>query len=402
MKYSSLEYFQRFGEQSLLLLDEARKSGRKVGGIYCTFAPAELVWAAGAIPVGLCGKQETPIAEAEKTLPINLCPLIKSSYGYAVTDTCPYFAASDILIGETTCDGKKKMFELLGRIKPFFLLQLPYTPADRWPLFTGWKKCTGLKEYLEEATGNKIVPEALRHQIKINNRIRRRLKEIVYQCAEESVPITGLDLLPVMESKGFPVDLVSYGEHLDQLLAELTLLKNQGISVVPSEAPRILLTGCPVGKGSEKVLRLIEESGGIVVCQENCTGIKSFDRLIDETDENPYRAIARHYLQTPCSCLTPNIGRFDLIARLIKDFKVQGVVDLTWRCCLTYSVEAYPLQEFLEEERANSPFAFGNRLLLLGCGTVENPGGSLSGSSPGLDAVKTRKCYVGNDRLVCR
>jgi benzoyl-CoA reductase/2-hydroxyglutaryl-CoA dehydratase subunit BcrC/BadD/HgdB len=326
-----------------------------VAGIYCTFAPTELVWAAGAVPVGLCGKQETPIAEAEKTLPINLCPLIKSSYGYAVTDTCPYFAASDILIGENTCDGKKKMFELLGRIKPLFLLQLPYAPADRMALLYWLEEIYKLKEYLEEATGNKIVPEALRYQIKINNRIRRLLKEIVYLCAGDPVPITGLNLLPVMESRGFSVDLGSYGEHLEQLLKELRELKKQRDSVAPPDAPRILLTGCPVGKGSEKVLRLIEESGSIVVCQENCTGIKSFDCLIDETDENPYRAIARHYLQTPCSCLTPNTGRFDLIARLIRDFKVQGVVDLTWRCYLTYSMEAYPLQEFLGE---NGPIPY--------------------------------------------
>ncbi len=347
MKPASWNYFERFGEQSLLDLDTARRSGQKVFGIYCTFAPTELVRAAGAVPVGLCGKKEAPIAEAEKTLPVNLCPLIKSSYGYAVTDTCPFFAASDYLIGETTCDGKKKMFELLGRIKPLFLLQLPYNADGLVAALLWQEELVRLKEYLEETTGNRIDRESLRYQIRINNQIRRRLKEIVYQCAGETVPITGLDLLPVMESKGFAVDPGSYGEHLDQLLAELTLLKNQGISVAPPEAPRILLTGCPVGKGSEKVLRLIEEAGGIVVCQENCTGIKSFDRLIDETDEDPYRAIARHYLQIPCSCMTPNTGRFDLIARLIKDFGIQGVVDLTWRCCLTYSVEAHLLQEFL-------------------------------------------------------
>lgn len=227
---------------------------------------------------------------------------------------------------------------------PLDQVQLRVRRNGHLPLF---RRLYKLKEYLEEATGNRIDPEALRYQIKINNRIRRLLKEIVYQCAGDPVPISGLDLLPVMESRGFSVELESYGEHLEQLLNELRELKKQGVSAVPPGGPRILLTGCPVGKGSEKVLRLIEETGGIVVCQENCTGIKSFDRLINETDEDPYRAIGRHYLQTPCSCLTPNTGRFDLIARLIRDFKVQGVVDLTWRCCLTYSVEAHLLQEFL-------------------------------------------------------
>ena len=196
MKYSTLEYFQRFGEQSLLHLEEVRKAGRKVAGIYCTFAPAELIWAAGAVPVGLCGKKEAPIAEAEKTLPVNLCPLIKSSYGYAVTDTCPFFAASDFLIGETTCDGKKKMFELLGRIKPLFLLQLPYNADGPMAALLWQEEIYRLKEYLEETTGNRIDREGLRYQIRINNRIRKLLKEIVYQCAGETVPITGLDLLP--------------------------------------------------------------------------------------------------------------------------------------------------------------------------------------------------------------
>ena len=355
MKYSSLEYFERFGEHSLLQLDEARRAGRKVAGIYCTFAPAELVRAAGAIPVGLCGKKEGPIPEAEKTLPVNLCPLIKSSYGYAVTDTCPFFAASDFLIGETTCDGKKKMFELLRRIKPLFLLQLPYDPAGRMASLYWLEEIYKLKDYLEQTTGNAISKEALRYHIKINNRIRGLLKEIVYQCVGNIVPITGLDLLPVMESRNFVVDQESYAIQLGQLLEELQELKKQGNSATLPDTPRILLTGCPIGKGSEKVLRLIEEAGGIVVCQENCTGIKSFDRLVDETEDDPYQAIGRYYLQTPCSCLTPNTGRFDLIARLIKDFNIQGVVDLTWRCCLTYSVESHLLQEFLGEN-SQTPF----------------------------------------------
>jgi benzoyl-CoA reductase/2-hydroxyglutaryl-CoA dehydratase subunit BcrC/BadD/HgdB len=355
MKSEIMDYFEKASEKSLLDLEKVKEDGQKVVGIYCTFAPTELVRAAGAIPVGLCGKKEAPIPEAEKTLPVNLCPLIKSSYGYAVTDTCPFFAASDFLIGETTCDGKKKMFELLGRIKPLFLLQLPYDSSGTTALLYWQKEIYRLKEHLERITGNIINKEALRYQIKINNRIRGLLKNIVYQYAGDNIPITGLDLLPVMESRNFVVDQESYAIHLGQLLKELQELKKQGISSDPPNAPRILLTGCPVGKGSEKVLRLLEDSGSLVVCQENCTGIKSFDRLVDEDEDDPYLAIASYYLQTPCSCMTPNTERFDLIARLIKDFNVQGVVDLTWRCCLAYSIEANLLQEFLEKN-GQTPF----------------------------------------------
>ncbi|MCF6290987.1 MAG: 2-hydroxyacyl-CoA dehydratase family protein [Desulfobacterales bacterium] len=137
MRLESMAWFDRVSEQCLLDLEERKEMGKKVIGVYCTFAPTELIRAAGAIPIGLCGKDQTPIYEAEKVLPANLCPLIKSSYGYAASDTCPFFSASDILIGETTCDGKKKMFELLQRIKPLFLMQLPNSAGKEQLEFPG-------------------------------------------------------------------------------------------------------------------------------------------------------------------------------------------------------------------------------------------------------------------------
>ena len=129
-----------------------------MAGVYCLFAPTELVRADGAIPVSLCGKKEAPIHAAEKTLPPNLCPLIKSSYGYAVTHSCPFFCASDFILGETTCDGKKKMFELMGRIKPLHLMHLPYDANGGHALAFWLQEITGLKGFLEEQTARVLKP----------------------------------------------------------------------------------------------------------------------------------------------------------------------------------------------------------------------------------------------------
>ena len=73
--------------------------------------------AAGAAAAPLCASSDEPIPAAETKLPRNLCPLIKASYGFALTDTCPYFYFSDFIVGETTCDGKRKMFELMNELK---------------------------------------------------------------------------------------------------------------------------------------------------------------------------------------------------------------------------------------------------------------------------------------------
>ena len=348
MRPEILTRFDRMPETFLLDVESLQEDGAKVAGLYCTFAPTELVRAAGAIPVGLCGKKQAPIPAAEKVLPTRLCPLIKSSYGYALTDTCPYFSVSDFLIGETTCDGKKKMFELLKRLKPLYLMNLPYSCTDGQLDY--WRdQVLALKVFLENQTGRIIEEAELNKQIRIQNEIRRLLKQITGLCANTSVPLSGMDMMVVMESKSFAVDLDDYAELLRELRHELKTRIDNGISVCKDDAPRILLTGCPVGKGSEKVLRMIEECGGIVICQENCTGLKSFDLLVDEEDD-PYTAIARRYLLTPCSCMTPNTGRLALLRRIVEQFGVDGVVDLTWFCCHTYNVETYSVQEFLSEE----------------------------------------------------
>ena len=122
------EKFAEFAGQrqaSFLKIKEIREKGIPVIGSYCTYFPKELAMAMGAVTVGLCGTSEEPISEAERDLPKNLCPLIKSSYGFAKTDTCPYFYFSDLVVGETTCDGKKKMFEFLKKMKDVHIMHLP-------------------------------------------------------------------------------------------------------------------------------------------------------------------------------------------------------------------------------------------------------------------------------------
>lgn len=346
----SMQVFDEWSERCLLEFEAQKDTGKKIFGIYCVFAPTELVRAAGGIPVGLCGKKQKPIADAERVLPANLCPLIKSSYGYAVTDTCPYFSLSDFLVGETTCDGKVKMYELLGRIKPLHLIKQPRSyGAEELQFWSGEMRRFGA--FLENSTGIGIKEDELRNQVRLHNAMRRSLKKLVYTSADDPVLLSGMDMMIVQESKGFAPDLQYYIDAVDRLTAELKAVKSK-ISGSVLQKPRILLTGCPAGKGSEKVIRLIENCGAAVVCQENCTGYKSIDLLVEENENDPLLALADRYLKTPCSCMTPNNGRLELLGRLINDFKVDGVVDLTWQCCHTYNVESYIVREYVEKNHS--------------------------------------------------
>lgn len=349
MTIQALKPFDDFISRSLGALDEARNQGRLIAGVYCIFAPSEMIRAVGMLPVGLCGKKAEPIATAEETLPANLCPLIKSSYGYAVGDTCPFFSIADCIVGETTCDGKKKMYEYLGRLKPLHLMRLPDAPEEPHALSYWLEELRRFKTFLEDRSGNPVTDAALRREISAQNKVRRLLKRLVEVNRAVPPPLTGNMLLPVLESKGFFVDGDAYRTLLENLVTALENHAQASDPKLSGRAPRILLTGTPIGKGCEKVLTLIEAAGAHVVAMENCTGLKGILRQVDEDDPDPLTALARHYLSLPCACMSPNRGRLESVDELVRVFGVAGVVDLTWQACHTYNIESAGLKRHIEE-----------------------------------------------------
>ena len=335
-------------------IKEASEAGKKVVGMYCVFSPQEIALAADAITVTLCGTKQEPIEDAEKELPRNLCPLIKSSYGFAVTGKCPYFHFSDVLLAETTCDGKKKMYELMGKIKPMHIMNLPQTAEGEEALELWKNEMIHFKNYLEKQLNVEITDEKLKAAIKLMNRERSAMKRLHKLNAHKPAPMTGMDMMLSQWLKGFNVDKEAGIELIERVIKEVEEQMAKGIYAFDEKAPRILLTGCPIGSGSEKVLKILEESGASVVALENCTGYKGLDVMVDE-DIDPITALAKKYLSTPCSCMSNNNGRLDLIERLAKEYQVDGVVDLTWQACHTYNIESFTVKNFVKD-KLNLPF----------------------------------------------
>ncbi len=335
---SALKRFERMIPNCIDYVTDARSKGQKIVSIFCEYTPRELIIAAGAVPVCACGGSHRTAQLAETELPANLCPLIKSSYGYALDSTSPLFELSDMVVAETTCDGKKKMYELLHKRLPVHVLELTQKP-DENDAFNHWlSEIVRLKERLEKLTGNTITDERLRDAIVQMNRER----ELRYKIASWSGRgLSGSEVLLAKSSVScIPEDISAYEEILNQL-------EQRGIK--PDGKPRLILTGVPMPHGAEKVLELIEECGATVVAQESCTGIKPLYESIS-IEGDPLTAIARKYFHLPCSCMTPNTGRFDLLDKLISDFGAQGVVDLVWQACHTYNVEAVALKRHIEKK----------------------------------------------------
>ncbi|NLV16123.1 MAG: 2-hydroxyacyl-CoA dehydratase [Syntrophomonadaceae bacterium] len=351
MRPGILDSFKEIREQNIMTLKQKKEEGVKVAGIYCGFCPRELVLAAGAIPVGLCGTRDEPIAAAEKDLPRNLCPLIKSSYGFAVTDTCPYFHFSDLVIGETTCDGKKKMFEIMDKIKPVHVMHLPQMPEKPSSMTLWYDEIADLKKAIEERFQVEITEEAIREAIHITNEEARALKDLYDLNTAKPALMTGIDLLMTSFQVSFNADRREGIAMVDKLVSQVRELAREGYHVGDENTPRILVTGTPVGMGSEKVISLVEECGGLVVAMQNCSGYTPAELHIDESDSrDPLMLLAEKYIGIPCSIVTPNPGRRDTLERMISKFKVDGVIDLTWQACHTFNVESYFLEDLVKNK----------------------------------------------------
>jgi benzoyl-CoA reductase/2-hydroxyglutaryl-CoA dehydratase subunit BcrC/BadD/HgdB len=331
------------------LVEHQKKNG-KVFGTFCIYVPDEIIIAAGAIATGLCGGSQFWVPGGEKVLPKNVCPLIKASVGARIDRTCPFFRIADMYIGETTCDGKKKAWEILAEDVPMYVMDMAQMkrPQDiaKWA-----DEIRMLRDKVEEVTGNRVTFESLAAAIKLVNDKRRALAR-VYECRKsDNFPISGKDAL-LMTQIAFYDDPARCAVMANKLADELEQRNREGISVFPKGTKRILLTGTPLAIPNWKIHHIVETSGAAIVCEEMCTGPRYFENPVDETRatvDGQIEALAERYMKNNCACFTPNPGRIDDILRLAKEYRADGVIDVNLKFCTLYDVEQSSVESALKK-----------------------------------------------------
>jgi benzoyl-CoA reductase/2-hydroxyglutaryl-CoA dehydratase subunit BcrC/BadD/HgdB len=328
----------------------AKKQGRKIVGTYCTFVPEEIIIAANAIMVGLCAGADFATEQVERILPKNLCALIKSTFGFKLGGVCPYLEASDLVIGENTCDGKKKAYEVFKNlVKNLYVMDLPQTksPEARALLKSEYLKFISR---IEELTGNKITVKSLLKGIEVVNAKRTAVYRLSKLRADNPVPISGLDSL-LINQIFFYEDPVRFTQQINSLCDELENRVASGKGSFPAGTPRILISGCPMAVPNWKVPAIIETSGGVIVAEESCVGERGTRNLVENTGpslESLIDALVSRYMQIDCAIYSPNPDRLTHIREMYKNYKADGVVLYGIQFCTPYSIEAIGIEKELE------------------------------------------------------
>ncbi len=331
---------------------EARKQGRKVIGTFCVYVPEELILAVDGVCIGLCAGADVGTDEAEKYIPKNTCALIKAFMGFKLAGLCPYVQTADLIVGETTCDGKKKAYELFDEMTngKVYVMEIPNKKNEDGK--TLWRnEVKRFADKLENISGKKITLEKLKEASKIVNDKRKALQRLASLRSADPSPISGLDAL-LINQVAFYDDPVRFTVKVNELCDELTerVKSDKGVSLKGS--PRILISGSPMAIPNWKIHAIVEGSGATIVGEESCVGERNFASLLDENFtslDGGMQKIAERYLTINCACFTPNDERITDIQNIAKRVKADGLLHYAIQFCTPYMIEAAKVKKVADK-----------------------------------------------------
>src|SRR3989304_3014539 len=339
----------------------AKENGKKVIGYFCLFAPLELILAADAIPVRVNSGWYDTAKVGDRVVPVEVCPVVRSTIGAKMIGLSPYLELSDALISVLTCDGMTKLGEILSDYKPVWAMALPRLKDSTQSLHFWREEIKTVKGQIEALTGNKIKQKQLKSAIELTQKATnafRRLQEL----RKGSPVIMGRDAMLVNQAFMWD-DIKRWTEKTETLCDELDKRVQQKAWACPPDTPRVLVTGTPmIWPDNWKLPSLVEEASpqGVIVADELC----SSDRILNDPvgvdewtmDDMLNAIIERDLLASTCPCFTSEDGNEDRINWLlnkVKEWDVSGVIYYVVRGCMLYAMEYSRVKKVLD--RNNIP-----------------------------------------------
>ena len=210
----------------------------------------------------------------------------------------------------------EEKLELLADLKDVHVLHLPQSQARSYAADIWHEEVKLFASELERRFGVRIDDGKLRDAARLRNRYRRALVRLYELQRSEPPAMRGVELMSTLLASTFSFDVETFVGKLEALADERERAYAAGERPVAATAKRILLTGCPSGGVINKVGKVIEEHGGVIVCLDDCSGERANRLLVDEDADDILRAISDRYLAVNCSVMTPNDARIDNTAAM--------------------------------------------------------------------------------------
>ena len=322
-------------------LVDAKTAGKIVVGAFCVFVPEELVLAANGVCVGLCAGADFGTEQAERYLPRNTCALIKSFFGFSLEKVCPYLESCDLVVGENTCDGKKKAYETFKDLVSgeFMAVDMPNTKSEEGRAVLK-KAYLDLLATLERVSHKAITFDSLKAGIETVNAKRKAMHRLASLRHADPAPISGMDAL-LANQVFFYDDPKRFTASLNKLCDEIEQRIEKQTGVVPKGTPRIVISGCPMAVPNWKLPSIVEGAGAVIVGEESCIGERGTQNLVaaeGDTVESLIDNLVDRYFTIDCAVFTPNPIRASHALTIAKGTKADGVIHYALQFCSPYQI----------------------------------------------------------------
>jgi benzoyl-CoA reductase/2-hydroxyglutaryl-CoA dehydratase subunit BcrC/BadD/HgdB len=298
-----------------------KKEGKKVFGLLDIYVPEEIVSAAGLLPWRITGTWNEAVPRAAMHRPsmtCRFCTHVLESFMNGELDFVDGMATTQL------DDDFRRLWDVLDYIKKPSFSYIMYLPHTASATTVGmWKKSVNdFKETMETYSGNKISTDELRRQIKIYNKMRALLRA-VYELRKRKIPpLTGAEVLGITTAaRIMPREI--FNSTLESLLP---YLKERKVSSVDGK-PRIFMGGEWLDHPG--YVKLVENSGAVVVMDEFDTGSQYFWDDVDDAAVDPLDALAKRYIMRPG---LSRMAQWEMQAKRnlawIKEYNAGGVVEL--------------------------------------------------------------------------
>ncbi len=355
MKYFD-EISNFFGQRQTEIRNE-KSNGKRVIGYFCIFTPIELILAADAIPVRVNSGWYDTSKLGDRVVPVEVCPVIRSTIGAKMIDLSPYLELSDAIVSTLTCDGMTKLSEIVSDFKSVWTMTPPRVKDSAQSLRLWKEEIKAMKEQIEQFTGNKITAKKLRAAIETTQRASKAFRRL-QDLRKGNAVIMGRDAMLVNQTSMWD-DIKRWTEKTEALCDALEKRVQQKQWACPPDTPRIVVTGTPMfWPDNWKVPSLVEEANprGVLVGDELCSSERLlYDPVgVDEwTMEDMLNGIAERYLMaSTCPCFTSvdgNEDRINWLLNKVKETKAQGVIYYVVRGCMLYAMEYSRVKKALDK-----------------------------------------------------
>ncbi len=317
------------------------RTGGKVIGIFCTYVPEEILYAADILPVRILGSHE-PQDVSEPHIFAMFCPFCRDCLAQGLKGRFDYL--DGITIAQSCLHIRQAYTSWDLHIPVDFKYYLPHPMHVQSPHAVPYltEELIQFKKAVEEWTGKQITEEDLKRGIEIMNNNRRLLQQVYELRKKPSPPLTGFEAMLMVVSSQM-VDKREHNKALEELLQKLPTRS------LDEPGERLMILGSE--DDDTEFIAMVEDLGTRIVIDEHCTGTRYFYEEVS-TNGDVLTSIAERYVKRiPCPSKDwPKRTRVDHIVKLAKEYNIQGAIVMQMKFCDPHELDTPAIKEALENE----------------------------------------------------